>query len=697
MPSHFGLWLIVTAVSGMTLLGASEPFVNSLGLRLVPIAPGEFTMGQNERQAGFRSPWSEEKDRGGDWDESPAHRVTISRPFFICATEVTNAQFEKFSPTHRPLRTKESSQDDDAVVQVSWQDAVKFCEWLSAKEGRPYRLPTEAEWEYVCRAGTETLFSYGDRLPVAYQPLMASRLAAFAIFFRENASIPNYYRVVDKTGLKVGQRPPNAWGLFDLHGNAEEWCHDWYAPYSASAQRDPVGPSSGDFRITRGGAFSQFARQLRSANRSGMIPSAGTDFIGFRVVQAEPLPTLASRRRDSTPTEHANVTPESSAAFFQGPQEYVKIAPGSMGPLFSKHNHDPGITVCPNGDLLAIWYSCEEEPGTELAVVSSRLRQGANEWEPASIFWDAPDRNDHGPAVWWDGRDTLYHFNGLKQLPGSIVRTSRDNGHTWSAPVIYSKATQANEANMQTKDGRIIATLDGPFQSTVLEASSDEGKSWSPLSNVAANPEFAPGKIGPAIAGIHAGVVELKDGRLLALGRFDGLENQRAFNGRTPRSISSDGGRTWEYSESPFLAISSGQRFTLKRLREGPLLLCTFTEMRVKKDDFGRVTGGKPLNERVGMKLRKRDGNEVTVHGLIAALSFDEGESWTVRRLVSPGGLPRLHAGTDGGKFTLSESEAEPGGYLAMAQGNDGAIHLISSRNYYRFNLAWILENAPRP
>jgi hypothetical protein len=368
-----------------------------------------------------------------------------------------------------------------------------------------------------------------------------------------------------------------------------------------------------------------------------------------------------------------------------------------MGPLFSKHNHDPALTVCPNGDLLAIWYTCEEEPGSELAVVSSRLPRGASEWSPAEIFWDTPDRNDHGPALWWDGDQTLFHFNGLKQLPGSIVRTSVDNGYTWSAPRVFSALTQANEAVLRTRDGRILASLDGPFQTTALEASADRGASWQSLTSYPVKPVLAPEGTGPAIAGIHAGIVELRDGRLFAFGRIDQIEVQKAFAGQTPISQSTDGGRTWRYSISPFRVISSSQRLTLKRLREGPLLLCSFTEERVKKDDFGRVIGGRPLHERRGAIFTRPDGTEFTGHGLFAALSYDEGQTWPIRRVITPGGPARLHSSTDGGKFTLSETEGEPSGYLAMAQAPDRTIHLISSRNHYRFNLAWMTAGRTPP
>lgn len=185
-----------------------------------------------------------------------------------------------------------------------------------------------------------------------------------------------------------------------------------------------------------------------------------------------------------------------------------------------------------------------------------------------------------------------------------------------------------------------------------FERSTDGGKSWQVI---------GPVNEGHAIQAIQPSILIHPEKHLQALG-------------------------STSQAESPFLAISSGQRFTLKRLKEGPLLLCSFTEMRVKKDNFGRVIGGKTLNERVGMKIPAPGGNEVTVHGLFAALSFDDGKTWPVRRLVTPGGAPRLQDGIDGGKFTLSDTEAEPSGYLAMAQDPAGAIHLISSRNYYCFN-----------
>ncbi|MES2693673.1 MAG: sialidase family protein, partial [Verrucomicrobiota bacterium] len=383
-----------------------------------------------------------------------------------------------------------------------------------------------------------------------------------------------------------------------------------------------------------------------------------------------------------------------TAPSFVGPLDYVKIPPRSMGPMYSRHNHDPGLTVCDNGDILVIWYTCEEEPGTEVGSAVSRLKLGATEWEAAAPFWDVPERNDHGPAIWNDGRGTLFHFVGNKQLPGSILRTSRDHGVTWSPARKFSASTQVNEAILRKRNGEVLVTLDG-VAVTLVEASADNGETWVSYSDPTARPTLVPGEKGPAIAGIHAGLVELKDGRLLAFGRFDQAPNQKAFSHTLPRSVSTDGGRTWHYSVSVFPEISSTQRLTLKRLKEGPLLLCSFTDIPVLKNIEGLTSGVKPMKDRQGLRFPDGRGGEVKGVGLFAALSFDDGETWPVRRLITPGGEARPQITIDGKTFDMSDTVAEPSGYLAMDQDPAGTIHLISSRNYYAFNLAWLLEKSP--
>jgi formylglycine-generating enzyme required for sulfatase activity len=677
---------------------AAEPVTNSVGMTLVEIPAGHFLMGQEQRQTTYLAPWSAEKDRGADWFEQPVHKVEISRPFLMSATEVTNAQYEQFDPAHRSRRpTKNlSAEDDAAVVNVSWDDAGKYCQWLSQKEGKPYRLPTEAEWEYACRAGTTTLFSMGDTLPDRYHQVVPALYLAWDYYFPKGTAVPSYYNVTKTASLRVGQHGTNAWGLSDMHGNVAEWCQDWFAPYAAGAVRDPMGPATGDFRIVRGGSHSVPARLLRSASRAGMEPWVRNTSIGFRVVQAPALAAPAIEAVASpTPLPRAEGTPapyDPSKPFFTGPQRHVNVPAGMQGPLFAKHNHDPALAQCANGDLLAIWYTTDEETGTELAVAGTRLPAGAGEWTAPFLFWDCPNVNNHAPALFEDKDGTLFHFNGSKAMPGSVVRYSKDNGRTWSAPVPCDISTQPNEATIRTRDGRILATFDGaPYLGDIAE-SRDDGKTWKRITEDVRSKDFGPGSTGRAIAGIHVGLVELADGTLWALGRFDKEADHKLFHDHLPLSISRDGGRTWTYQISPFPSISWGQRFTLKRMKEGPLILCSYTDNMVKPDKTGKGILGKKTQELVGMTCTDSAGKTFTGYGLFAALSFDDGKTWPVRRLLTPGGPDQIFAGTDGGKFALGARRAEPNGYLASCVGKDGRIHLISSRNYYSFNLAWLTQ-----
>jgi formylglycine-generating enzyme len=626
---------------------------NSIGMRLVRVEAGAFQMGNTG-------------GRDGVFDEKPVHRVRIGRPFYIGALEVTNAQYEQFDPGHRNLRGKLgfSKGDDEAVVFVSWQDAVRFTVWLSEKEGRPYRLPSEAEWEYAARAGTSTDFHTGDSLPAAY--LKNARNT----WYPDPARSAPEKDIVD---LTVGRTPANAWGLADVHGNVEEWCLDWYGPYEAGEQVDPLGPADGDFRVTRGGSHSTDAAYLRSASRMGTLPDERNWLIGFRVVLGAKPGTRLKRaakpelyQRNVRQSPAAPSGPDPAKPYFQGPRQYVKIAPGSTGPMYSRHNHDPAITECPNGDLLAIWYTCESEAGRELGVLASRLRAGTAEWEPASLFWDAPGRNDHAPALWFDGKRTIYHFNGLAAAGtwGSLAviqRASTDNGVTWSKARLimpeHALRHQPVESVFRTREGFLLLPADaasGGNGGTAIHISRDEGTTWE-------DP-------GGTIAGIHAGVAQRKDGSLIAFGRSQDID------GKMPMSSSHDMGKTWTHRASPFPPISSGQRLVLLRLREGPLFFASFA---------------------AAMQVTDASGKQREVSGLFGALSFDDGETWTTRRLISDDGPGRQVESMDGALFTLSAGSAEPKGYLSVCQSADGVIHLICSRQHYAFNLAWLKTPPP--
>ena len=352
----------------------SGEYTNSLGMRFARIEAGAFQMGHD----GSPLPdgiTDQPYLAHGDHDERPVHAVTISNPFYMGVRQVTNAEFEQFDPSHRTERGKMefSKDDDEAVLFVDWHDAVGFCEWLSDKENLPYRLPTEAEWEYACRAGTISTFWTGDHLPEEFHK--NQRECWYPEPGRANAD-------ADIVQVHVGKTPPNPWGLMDMHGNVEEWCSDWYGPYESGDQTDPVGCETGRFKIARGGSHSTELPYLRSANRAGTVPEDKNWVIGIRVVigdapsaEPTPAPPLELNARDVLQYIPSELmwSPDMEKPYFNEPKEYVKIPDGPMGPMFSQHNHDPAIAPCPNGDLLAIWYSCVRERGRELNLLASRL------------------------------------------------------------------------------------------------------------------------------------------------------------------------------------------------------------------------------------------------------------------------------------------------------------------------------------
>jgi len=224
---------------------------NSIDMNLICIPPGRFTMGSPPTEAAT------------DYDERPRHLVAISKPFYMSVTEVTQAQWQA-------VMTENQSSfkgDDRPVETISWEQADEFCKELTRREGKKYRLPTEAEWEYACRAGSTTTFSFGD----------------------SDANLPEYAWFASNSALTthpVGTKKPNKFGLHDMHGNVWEWCGDWYDAdyYAASPDTDPQGPATGEFRVLRGGSRTHYAPYCRSANRRFVSPVVSSSIDGFRIV-----------------------------------------------------------------------------------------------------------------------------------------------------------------------------------------------------------------------------------------------------------------------------------------------------------------------------------------------------------------------------------------------------------------------------
>lgn len=669
--------LIPALLLAAAALPAAEPITNSIGMKLVRIEAGSFTMGQdgpaisgNGNMATHPAEFSK-----AEWDEKPAHRVILTQPFHMAVTEVTLGQFRQFMPGFRNGK----GADDEAVHAITWTQAVAFCEWLSKKEGKPYRLPTEAEWEYACRADTRTLFHTGDSLPAGHQKWFG-RQGWRELYFPDGKMPPEYAWQDGPTSLKVAQKTPNAWGLHDMHGNLAEWCADWYGPYANGEQTDPLGRSDGDFRVFRGGSHSMLAGMVRSANRGGWIPDSAIPWVGFRVVLGEqakgallPPPKPPAIAQKISQEEPVIIPRPKDLPFMEGPRQYRQVPPGEVGPLFARHNHSPGLTECPNGDLLVTWFTCVSEPGPELANGANRLRLGAKDWETPGPFWDAPDVNDHAPKLWWDGDKTLFHMvfeHGLQ----NILRISTDNGATWSKARQFPMSGEFGNALIRTREGTLAISLDGAS----LVISRDNGKTWTQTGKPRGKRELRPGGSGPCIAGIHAPLMQLADGRLMAIGRFDDVADQQRFGFKMPVSYSGDLGETWSYEAGEFPVVSSTQRPVLLRLKEGPILLCSFTD---QARDLKQGLGGK------GMTFKSTDGDFKGV-GLFAAVSYDEGRTWPDRRLivgpdekiVNPRGVP-----------------PNTNGYLAITQTRDGLIQLINSQKHYRFNLAWLQAVPPAP
>jgi formylglycine-generating enzyme required for sulfatase activity len=271
-----------------------EAITNSLGMRLIRVGQGSFMMGSTP-------------DEPGRSNDEVRHRVKLTRPFFMQHTEVTVGQFKQFvlSTGYRTDAEKgngcwitgdgkgwhqmpETSwkkpgsmmiEDDLPAICVTWNDAMEFARWLSKKERKTYRLPTEAEWEYASRAGTSTPFSTGRCL--------STDEANYAKTGDPYEKCITVFRIKRGRPITVGQSAPNPWQLHDIHGNVSEWCSDWYGPFPSGKATNPEGPQSGSERVMRGGHWQSDAAGCRSAKRRRFPPNFSSDVVGFRLVMEQ--------------------------------------------------------------------------------------------------------------------------------------------------------------------------------------------------------------------------------------------------------------------------------------------------------------------------------------------------------------------------------------------------------------------------
>jgi hypothetical protein len=324
---------------------------------------------------------------------------------------------------------------------------------------------------------------------------------------------------------------------------------------------------------------------------------------------------------------------------FRKSEKMMPVPTDDWGPIYGAWNHFTAVCICPNGDVLAAWYTTVAESGRECAQAATRLRAGSDKWGQPSFFFGTPDCNTHAPVLLSDGK-RIYHFC-TQSLVGwddaaEAMRYSDDSGATWSRPRII--VTREDPRRMSqpctafvSKSGKIVVALDGDFnhRDERIMLSADRGETW----------KVAGGDIRKAAGkyAIHPGIVERGDGAILAFMR--GPDPMPAF-------ASNDEGETWQPVATPFPGIGGGQKCPALKLAGGGLLLCSFD---TKKAMFGG--------------------------GAFAALSYDDGKTWAHVRKVE--GV---------------------GGYMSLAQAPSGVIYLIGSRNTaVAFNEAWLKEGAPYP
>jgi len=628
-------WSWVAAVA-LAVSSAQQP--NGLGIKLAAVPAGEFRMGADAQaipavvRAGFGV--MSERPAHGDFDEVPAHHVRLTHGFSIGVTEVTVAQYQQFDPTYMGNPALPGY-----AAGVSWQQAMDFCAWLSKREGKPYRLPTEAEWEYAARAGGAKLFGQSD------------------------------------TPLKVDQA--NAWGISNLGVGRPEWVLDWYGPYNAKSETDPTGATEGWARVVRGGGL-DFRKTKpgenypaeapyfeRPSNRASMAPDFASPHgnIGFRVVQAamphgstsQPFQYFFETAVKQMPDRIA-AGPDAAKPWMHLHEIFPDIGNSSMPEVGWKLGlgrglgiayHNTAIQELPNGDMLAAYYNTpDREDDPDQTVLIIRRRAGAETWDMPESWPYFADAANAAPVI-WNNEGKVWFFWGAPRLQGAwpfAFTTSTDNGATWSAvrfphfdAPIGAYVSQPINSIVRAADGTIFMPTDsngkdatGNSSISVVWGSHDDGKTWYDT--------------GGRTGGRHTTIVLAHDGSILG---FGGKNSN--IDGRMPLSISHDGGKTWQKQKTPFDPLASGERPSVIRLQSGRLFF---------------VADYNPHNE----KHLHNDGAYV-------ALSDDDGATWKMKRM--PESILTV-------------------GYTTATQGANGVIHVITSKNKpdyeIELNEAWVLD-----
>ena len=586
-------------------------------LDLVWISAGSFTMGQREK----------EKDAYPN-KETPQHPVTLSNGFWMGKYEVTKEQWRSVMG-NEPWKGHRYVSDDPGspAVYITWGDALAFTTKLATTTKRNFRLPTEAEWEYACRSGTTTRFYWGDDLD--YEKI------DHQAWWMGNTLITD-----NKYARSVGLLPPNFWGLYDMNGNVSEWCQDWHGYYYDGLAFDPVGAASGEHRVLRGGSWLCIGGHCRSSRRHHESPSIHKSDIGFRVVLG-----LSPKQQPGTP-------------------EYVNLFTSGTEGIHTYRI--PGLLLSPDSSLLAF---CEarkisQDDMSPTDMVLRRSMDSGRSWLPMQTIVQGQGVEalmNPCPVIDYNNNTIILICNNANKISighhQHFQLTSRDNGQTWSEPVDIGPVIRNYDntfnpgpgVGLQMKTGRLIVPgytgdlneeSEDEFYSRVLY-SDDHGKSWSL-------------GIAVSVPSDECQAVELADGNLIL--------NMRGNMGMSCRgvAISEDGGQTW-----------SKVRWD-RTLNECPcqasLVRHSIPDLNVK----GRILFSNPDN--AGEKFNVVERTRMTVR-----VSYDEGETWPVKRLIHHG----------------------PSSYSTMVRLPDGDIGLLFEGGekhrrewirFARFSLSWLTQ-----
>ena len=516
------LWLAGAAGGWAAEPPTGPTYTNSLGMGFVRFEPGTFSMGTGTdlRIVDITG--------GPDWDEQPAHSVTLTAPFYVLTGRVTKAQFDQAGL---------GAADNDG--HVSWDRAAAFCAWLSQRDGLTYRLPTEAEWEYVRRnPGTVT----------------------------------------------------------DFPG---EWVNDWHGPYRNVSLTNPAGPMAGVTKVARSDATNRLSQATSKEGQYVFRVVLDTAPVNRWVHSPLPFNQMAVKQS----TTSALQGPDPAKPYFTVrfalpiPPSTDGQQNGSLlgvDPAVSFYSHSPGFEIMPNGDALAVWYSSAgNEDGKLVRSVQARLRYGAEEFDMPELLFKFKGDID-GPACQWREGTTNWLFTGVTPQGGGgcagpyVFRVSRstDNGATWTMTLPkfldIVGSPQPITSAFRAPDGAMYLATDetggAGHPQSLLWRSPDNGLTWQSQKG--------------RTYGRHTAIMPLdQTGRLLGLGG-----KVSDINGYMPQTLSTNWGATWESpTQSPFPMLGGNQRPSVWRLADGKLaMIGDATLIRTTTPPAGWTNGTAP-------------------------------------------------------------------------------------------------------